>query len=65
MAMRDHDERELIAGGICAGKRTAAPDAPDSLPDLDAIARSSLDVLRQHRGAWAPEIELRPGAERF
>jgi hypothetical protein len=33
--------------------------------DANAIARSSLDRLRQDRRAWAREIELRPWVERF
>jgi hypothetical protein len=33
--------------------------------DPDAIAESYLQFHRQHRSAWAWEIELRPWMERF
>src|SRR5208283_1252054 len=31
----------------------------------DAIARTYLDLHRQHRSAWSQEVDLRPWAERF
>ena len=37
----------------------------DAMLDPDAIAQSYLDLLRQHRSAWAWEIELRPWLEKF
>ena len=33
--------------------------------DPDAIARTYLDVHRQHRSAWAFEVDLRPWVEKF
>ena len=33
--------------------------------DPDAIATTTLDLLRQPRSAWAWEIELRPWVETF
>jgi hypothetical protein len=44
--------------------RAAAAD-PDSMLDPDAIARTYLDVHRQHRSAWTWEVELRPWLEAF
>jgi len=52
-------------GGILSPRRPNPPDKPDSMLDPDAIAQSYLDLLRQHRSAWAWEIELRPWVERF
>lgn len=40
-------------------------DAPDSLLDPDAIARTYLHLLQQDRSAWTWEVELRPWVERF
>jgi len=40
-------------------------EAADSLLDPDAIARTYLDVHRQHRSAWTWEVELRPWVEKF
>lgn len=65
----------VIDGGISSG-----PDDPratrsladgqegvvtDSVLDPDAIARSYLDLHRQHRSAWTWEVELRPWTEKF
>ena len=41
------------------------PGAPDSKLDPDAIARSYLDLVRQHRSAWSSELTLRPWTEGF
>ena len=41
------------------------PSNPDSKLEPDAIARTYLELHRQHRSAWAWEIELRPWVERF
>ena len=60
-----HVAHVVIDGGIRSARRTEPADAPDSLLDPDAIARSYLDLLRQDRSAWAWEIELRPWVERF
>ena len=37
----------------------------DGMLDPDAIAQAYLDVYRQHRSAWAFEVDLRPWAEKF
>ena len=60
-----HIAHVVIDGGIRSSARPNAPDKPDSLLDPDAIAQTYLDLLRQHRSAWAWEIELRPWVERF
>jgi NAD(P)-dependent dehydrogenase (short-subunit alcohol dehydrogenase family) len=60
-----HVAHVVIDGGIRSAARPAPPDKPDSLLDPDAIAQTYLDLLRQHRSAWAWEIELRPWVERF
>ena len=39
--------------------------ASDSKLDPDAIARSYLDLVRQHRSAWSSELTLRPWTEGF
>ena len=48
----------VIDGGI--GKSD-----DDSRLDPDAIARTYLDVHRQHRSSWTWEVELRPWKETF
>jgi NAD(P)-dependent dehydrogenase (short-subunit alcohol dehydrogenase family) len=60
-----HIAHVVIDGGIRSASRADPPDKPDSLLDPDAIAQTYLDLLRQHRSAWAWEIELRPWVERF
>jgi len=61
-----HVAHFVIDGGIRQG-----PDDPrgnrgeDGLLEPDAIARSYLHVHRQHRSAWAWEVELRPWVENF
>ena len=40
-------------------------EVTDSLLEPDAIARTYLDVHRQHRSAWTWEVELRPWVEKF
>ncbi len=51
-----------IDGAVRSADR---PDDADSTLDPDAIARTYLDLLRQHRSAWTHEIDLRPWSERF
>ena len=51
-----------IDGAVRSADR---PDDGDSTLDPDAIARTYLDLLRQHRSAWTHEIDLRPWSERF
>ena len=60
-----HVGHVVIDGGIRNPGRSEPPDRPDSMLDPDAIAQSYLDLLRQHRSAWAWEIELRPWVEKF
>jgi hypothetical protein len=38
---------------------------PDGGLDPDAIAQTYLHLHRQHRSAWASQIELRPWVEKF
>ncbi|UCE31305.1 MAG: SDR family oxidoreductase, partial [Burkholderiales bacterium] len=60
-----HVAHFVIDGGIRNPGRTEPAEAPDSMLDPDAIARSYLHVLRQDRSAWTHEVELRPWVERF
>jgi NAD(P)-dependent dehydrogenase (short-subunit alcohol dehydrogenase family) len=60
-----HVAHIVVDGGIRSARRADPPDKPDSMLDPDAIAQSYLDLLRQHRSAWAWEIELRPWVEKF
>jgi NAD(P)-dependent dehydrogenase (short-subunit alcohol dehydrogenase family) len=57
-----HVAHFVIDGGIVAA---GTESADDSRLDPDAIARSYLEVHRQHRSAWSWEIELRPWLEKF
>ncbi len=60
-----HVAHFVIDGGIRSAARPGSPDFADSLLDPDAIARTYLEVLRQHRSAWSFEVDLRPWVERF
>jgi len=60
-----HVAHIVVDGGILSPRRPNPPDKPDAMLDPDAIAQSYLDLLRQHRSAWAWEIELRPWLEKF
>ena len=60
-----HVAHVVIDGGIRSASRAEPADKPDSMLDPDAIAQTYLDLLRQHRSAWAWEIELRPWVEKF
>lgn len=60
-----HVAHFVIDGAIRNAGRTEPADAPDSMLDPDAIARTYLNVLNQDRSAWTWEIELRPWVERF
>lgn len=61
-----HVAHFVIDGGISKG-----PDDPrndrgdDGLLQPDAIAEAYMQVHRQHRSAWAWEMELRPWVEKF
>ncbi len=61
-----HVAHFVIDGGI---RRADDPRAnergPDGLLEPDAIARTYLDIHRQHRSAWTWEVELRPWVETF
>jgi hypothetical protein len=58
-----HVAHFVIDGGIAAPGRTAAGE--DALLQPDEIAKSYLQVYRQHRSAWSWELELRPWVEKF
>ncbi|SAK60098.1 short chain dehydrogenase/reductase family oxidoreductase [Caballeronia fortuita] len=60
-----HVAHFVIDGSVRSDQRADPADAPDSTLDPDAIAQTYVDVLRQHRSAWAWEIELRPWVEKF
>ena len=60
-----HVAHFVIDGAIRNPGRSEPPDRPDRMLDPDAIARTYLDVLRQHRSAWTWEVELRPWVETF
>jgi NAD(P)-dependent dehydrogenase (short-subunit alcohol dehydrogenase family) len=60
-----HVAHFVIDGGVRAAHRPDPAERPDSTLDPDAIARTYVDVLRQHRSAWSLEVELRPWVERF
>jgi NAD(P)-dependent dehydrogenase (short-subunit alcohol dehydrogenase family) len=52
----------VIDGGIANRKRTAS--GPDALLDPDAIADAYFALFRQHRSAWAWEVDCGPGSRR-
>jgi NAD(P)-dependent dehydrogenase (short-subunit alcohol dehydrogenase family) len=62
-----HVAHFVIDGGIRQGPgdKRAAGRGEDAMLDPDAIARSYLDIHRQHRSAWTWELELRPWVENF
>lgn len=60
-----HVAHVVIDGGIRSAGRRDGDDAPDSLLDPDAIARTYLHLLQQDRSTWSWEIGLRPWVERF
>ncbi len=60
-----HVAHFVIDGAIRNPGRSEPPDAPDSMLDPDAIARTYLHVLHQDRSAWTFEVALRPWVERF
>ena len=53
----------VIDGGITSN--STANKSVDRTLDPDAIAQTYLDFFKQHRSAWAWEIELRPWVETF
>ena len=60
-----HVAHFVIDGVIRNPGRREPSDAPGSMLDPDAIARTYLHVLQQDRSAWTWEVELRPWVERF
>jgi NAD(P)-dependent dehydrogenase (short-subunit alcohol dehydrogenase family) len=62
-----HVAHFVIDGGIArpGGDERAGARGADGLLEPDAIARSYLDIHRQHRSAWTWELELRPWVENF
>jgi NAD(P)-dependent dehydrogenase (short-subunit alcohol dehydrogenase family) len=63
-----HVAQVVIDGGINEPTRRperAAERGPDGTLDPDAIAQAYLHLHRQHRSAWAAQIELRPWVEKF
>jgi len=61
-----HIAHFIIDGGIGrANDPRAAARGADGMLDPDAIAQTYLDTYRQHRSAWAFEVDLRPWVEKF
>jgi len=62
-----HVAHFVIDGGIAQGPNDprAKERGADGMLLPDEIAKSYLGVHRQHRSAWAWEVELRPWVERF
>lgn len=62
-----HVAHFVIDGGIekVAGDPRAGDRGDDGMLHPDEIAKSYLHVHRQHRSAWAWELELRPWVEKF
>jgi NAD(P)-dependent dehydrogenase (short-subunit alcohol dehydrogenase family) len=62
-----HVAHFLIDGGILkpGGDPRAGERGDDGMLLPDAIARTYLEVHRQHRSAWSFEVDLRPWAEKF
>src|SRR5690349_12302982 len=62
-----HVAHFVIDGGIAQGPNDARAKerGADGMLLPDEIAKNYLHVFRQHRSAWAWEVELRPWVERF
>ena len=61
-----HVAHFVIDGGIGrANDPRAAGRGADGMLDPDAIAETYLATYRQHRSAWAFEVDLRPWLEKF
>ena len=65
-----HVAHFVIDGGIrndarTAGDQRALERGDDGMLLPDEIAKSYLQVYRQHRSAWSWELELRPWVEKF
>lgn len=59
-----HVAQIVIDGGIDAPRRDSNRGA-DAWLSPDSIAETYLQLHRQHRSAWASQIELRPWVEKF
>ncbi len=59
-----HVAQIVIDGGIESPKRDPGRGA-DTWLSPDSIAETYLQLHRQHRSAWASQIELRPWVEKF
>ena len=62
-----HVAHFVIDGGIerPGGDARASARGEDGMLKPDAIAETYLAVYRQHRSAWAFEVDLRPWVEKF
>ncbi|MDE1148239.1 MAG: SDR family NAD(P)-dependent oxidoreductase [Azospirillaceae bacterium] len=61
-----HVAHFIIDGGVASSWAKPGEEGPeDRWLDPDAIAQEYLHVHRQHRSAWAWEVELRPWVEKF
>lgn len=60
-----HVVHVIIDGVVRGAHHPDPPDNPDSALDPDAIALTSINLLRQPRSAWTHEIEVRPWVESF
>jgi len=61
-----HVAHFVIDGGIRSGEDgRASARGEDGMLLPDEIAKSYLQVYRQHRSAWSWELELRPWVEKF
>ena len=61
-----HVAHVVIDGGIGPARRQGeAEPGEDRLLDPDAIAETYYHLHRQHRSAWAQEVDLRPWTESF
>jgi len=62
-----HVAHFVIDGGISQGTADARAKerGADGMLLPDEIAKSYLNVYRQHRSAWTWEVEMRPWVERF
>ena len=62
-----HVAHFVIDGGIAkpGNDPRAADRGEDGMLHPDHIARTYLDIHRQHRSAWTWEVELRPWLEKF
>ncbi|WP_259460867.1 SDR family NAD(P)-dependent oxidoreductase [Paraburkholderia sp. BL23I1N1] len=60
-----HVAHFVIDGGIASGRPQSDGGVSDNWLDPDAIANEYLHIHKQHRSAWAWEVELRPWVEKF